>query len=176
VPSTPPTAAAVPKLLKETEVYVKYGLHEKALEHLRKIFAADPDNLEAYDKAKALALAMGRPQDAIASLAAIVRIGGEKNDPRADAARAELAGLDPAHPALQSGGAAPAQVHADLDDELIEEELADHDLDAHDVMAGHDDLVLDDGVKSAGMTERDARPIAVAALEIESAVAAKPAP
>ena len=48
----------VPKLLKETEVYVKYGLHEKALDHLGRVFAIEPDNTEALEKAKTLALAM----------------------------------------------------------------------------------------------------------------------
>src|SRR5262249_12873977 len=50
-PPPPPRAAAapepvnsgsIPKLLKETDVYVKYGLHDKATEHLRRILAADP--------------------------------------------------------------------------------------------------------------------------------------
>src|SRR5207253_1764220 len=95
--SAPPTAAAVPKLLKETEVYIKYGLHEKALEHLRKIFSADPDNLEAHEKAKTVALATGRTADAVASLSTLLRLAVERGDPRADAARAELKEVDAAH-------------------------------------------------------------------------------
>ena len=89
----------MPKLLKETEVYIKYGLHEKALEHLRKIFSADPDNIEAHDKAKAVALATGRNEDAIASLETVLRLSVERGDPRADEARAELRQLDPGNPA-----------------------------------------------------------------------------
>src|SRR5882762_8327335 len=57
--SAPMTLSQVPKLLKETEVYVKYGLHDKATEHLRRIFAVDPDNIDAHEKAKTVALAMG---------------------------------------------------------------------------------------------------------------------
>src|SRR5262249_24333152 len=102
--SAPATPAAVPKLLKETEVYIKYGLHEKALEHLRKIFSADPDNIEAHDKAKAVALATGRNEDAIASLATVLRLSIEHGDPRAEEARKELEQLDPANPALAIGG------------------------------------------------------------------------
>src|SRR5437764_14670094 len=37
-PVEPAAPGSIGKLLKETEVYVKYGLHEKALDHLRKIF------------------------------------------------------------------------------------------------------------------------------------------
>src|SRR5439155_20171654 len=88
--ATPAAPGTVPKLLKETEVYIKYGLHEKALEHLRKIFAAEPDNLEAHDKAKAVALASNRPQDAVASLATLVRLYVEGGDPRAATAKEEL--------------------------------------------------------------------------------------
>jgi tetratricopeptide (TPR) repeat protein len=55
-PPPPPAAPAlrpeqVQKLLTETDVYVKYGLHEKALEHLRRIFSVDPENLGAHEKA-----------------------------------------------------------------------------------------------------------------------------
>src|SRR5262249_14272010 len=56
-PPPPPPAAItlsreqIHKLLAETDVYVKYGLHDKALEHLRRIFAVDPENLDAHEKA-----------------------------------------------------------------------------------------------------------------------------
>ena len=39
------------KLLTETDVYMKYGLHDKALEHLRRVFAVEPENLDAHEKA-----------------------------------------------------------------------------------------------------------------------------
>jgi tetratricopeptide (TPR) repeat protein len=51
-PAPPPLRPEqVQKLLTETDVYVKYGLHEKALEHLRRIFTVDPENLAAHEKA-----------------------------------------------------------------------------------------------------------------------------
>jgi tetratricopeptide (TPR) repeat protein len=46
-----PTPEQLSKLLKETDVYVKYGLHDKALEHLGTIFSTDPENLDAHEKA-----------------------------------------------------------------------------------------------------------------------------
>src|SRR5947209_6293948 len=88
--SAPPTVAQVPKLLKETEVYVKYGLHDKALEHLRRILPVDPNNIDAHEKAKIVALAMGRTDDAIQTLTTMLRLCTEKRDPRAAAVRAEL--------------------------------------------------------------------------------------
>jgi len=98
-PSSP--SSAVPKLLKETDVYVKYGLHEKALDHLARIFSLDPDSTEAHEKAKTLALAMKRPAAAMESLARLVKLYSARSDPRADACKAELRKLDPKHPALQ---------------------------------------------------------------------------
>src|SRR5690349_17837494 len=89
-PAEPVSAASVPKLLKETEVYVKYGLHDKAQEHLRRILAADPNNLEAHDKAKTLALATGRNEDAVTELVTLIRLYTQRRDPRAQQARAEL--------------------------------------------------------------------------------------
>src|SRR4051812_13221526 len=99
-PVEPAAPGSIGKLLKETEVYVKYGLHEKALDHLRKIFAAEPDNVEAHEKAKTLALATNRKDDAVAELVILLRLYLEKGDARLAAARDELSNLDPENAAL----------------------------------------------------------------------------
>lgn len=123
-PAQPAGPVSVPKLLKETEVYVKYGLHEKALEHLRKIFAAEPENLEAHEKARHLAQVMGRPADGAASLAVLVRLYAARSDPRAAEVRAELAQIEPQHPALLGGAAAAAPSLGDDDAESTSIDLA----------------------------------------------------
>jgi tetratricopeptide (TPR) repeat protein len=111
--STPPTPAQVPKLLKETEVYVKYGLHDKAQEHLRRIFSVDPDNIDAHEKAKLVALAQGRTDDAMASLTTMLRLCAQKRDPRTEAVRAELKQL--------GSPAARASAPAERDELVLEE-------------------------------------------------------
>src|SRR5439155_811830 len=75
--SAPMTIAQVPKLLKETEVYVKYGLNDKALEHLRRVFSVDRDNIDDDEFAGDLAEAdfyiqAGLPDDARAILEGII--------------------------------------------------------------------------------------------------------
>jgi tetratricopeptide (TPR) repeat protein len=45
-----PTAADVPRMLTETDVYLKYGLKQKAINHLKTILSIDPENLEAHIK------------------------------------------------------------------------------------------------------------------------------
>src|SRR5436189_297195 len=72
--SAPRTAGEVPKLLKETEVYVKYGLHAKALEHRKRIISAGPHNIDAHEKVKTVALAMGNMAEAKASLETMLRL------------------------------------------------------------------------------------------------------
>ena len=126
VPPPPPpapqaTMSSIPKLLKETEVYVKYGLHEKALDHLGRVFALEPDNTEALEKSKTLALAMKRPDDAKEALAKLVHLYSARSDPRADAAKVELRELDPAHPALRL----PAKLGAAFSDAELEATAVD---------------------------------------------------
>src|SRR5256885_11477626 len=117
-PVEPAVPGSIGKLLKETEVYVKYGLHEKALDHLRKIFAAEPDNVEAHEKAKTLALATNRQADAIVELATLVGLYAASADGRLEATSEELRGLDPQNAAL--AGSAAGEVVQLADEEAIE--------------------------------------------------------
>ena len=107
-----PSPDAIPKLLTETDVYVKYGLHDKALDHLRKVLLADPDCPEAHEKARDIHLSGGRTADAAASAARAVRAHVAKGAlDRAQEALARVRQIDAGHPelpelsALASGGA-----------------------------------------------------------------------
>ncbi len=80
-PPPPPPPAAPPlrpeqvqKLLTETDVYVKYGLHEKALEHLRRIFSVDPENLAAHEKAYHIYRSAGQSAQASEQLLNVLRL------------------------------------------------------------------------------------------------------
>src|SRR5712664_2657011 len=122
--SGPPAPGQVSRLLKETDVYVKYGLHDKASEHLRRILSADPDNLDAHDRHKTVALAAGNTDEARATLGTMLRLCEKKRDPRAAALRAELKALD-------GGARAPAtgrpQDELILEDEPLEVEALAED-------------------------------------------------
>jgi len=130
--SAPMTIAQVPKLLKETEVYVKYGLNDKALEHLRRVFSVDRDNIDAHEKAKIVALAMGRKDEALASLTTMLRLCTQKRDPRTAAVRAELKELGTAGAGFSTGRAG---------DELILEEAP---LEVEALATADERAVLDD--------------------------------
>jgi pilus assembly protein FimV len=68
------TREQLSKLLTETDVYVKYGLHDKALEHLRKIFAVEPENLDAHEKAYNIYVAAGNAVQSAEQLLNVLRL------------------------------------------------------------------------------------------------------
>jgi len=116
-PAPPPAAApplpapggpdAIPKLLTETDVYVKYGLHDKALDHLRKVLAIDPESAEALERVREIHVAAGRPDEA--GKAGALAVKGHLAKGRAEKAQEALARLRqiaPRHPSLEDLAAA----------------------------------------------------------------------
>ncbi|HVV48407.1 MAG TPA: tetratricopeptide repeat protein [Polyangia bacterium] len=86
----------VPRILSEAEVFVKYGLAERAVDHLRKIFALEPEHREARERLAAVLAQTGRKREAaaeLATLAAQLRAAGAAEAPKV--AERALA-LDPA--------------------------------------------------------------------------------
>lgn len=109
------------RLLTETDVFVKYGLQDKARAHLDKIFAIDPDNVAAHEKA--VALLRGRDEAglhaALASLARACAKAGEHERGRPHFE--ELRAAAPSHPELAALAATYASAPAlhDISDDLI---------------------------------------------------------
>lgn len=96
----------IQKILTETDVYIKYGLKEKALEHLRRIFEIDNDNGQAYEKMRDIHLSGGNFAQAAEAVSNMMRVYQRQGDDRAAAsARSELARLAPGHPLLNASGA-----------------------------------------------------------------------
>lgn len=150
-PPAPPTPVTlsreqIQKLLAETDVYVKYGLHDKALEHLRRIFAVDPENLDAHEKAYVIYRSAGQGAQATEQLLNVLRLctrGLERRraQPYLDTLLSEAPG-HPEMPAFLSvlrpdavrGGADPALMGVGDEEEVL---LAEDGLDA-----SSDDLAL----------------------------------
>ncbi|MCA9666980.1 MAG: tetratricopeptide repeat protein, partial [Myxococcales bacterium] len=63
----------VARVLTEADVYIKYGLHDKAIDHLRQIFERDPANVEVRLKLRDLHLQLGRFADASTELYALAQ-------------------------------------------------------------------------------------------------------
>ncbi|MBS2026780.1 MAG: tetratricopeptide repeat protein [Deltaproteobacteria bacterium] len=166
-PTGPLSPEQITKLLTETDVYVKYGLHDKALDHLKKVFAADPNNLDGHDKAYALAKASGQHQRAEEELATVIRLAIDAGD--YDRARGRLQNLlesNPGHAEVAGflevlGSAMPVEEEVDdsilidsAEAEVVEEAGAEIEAEpvsdeALEVASGGDEEVIashDDGM------------------------------
>jgi tetratricopeptide (TPR) repeat protein len=94
-----PGADNLGKLLTETDVYVKYGLHDKALEHLRKVFAIDPENIDAHEKAYAIYVASNNQAQSFEQLLNVLRLHTRSGDAaRAQPYLATILQTQPGHP------------------------------------------------------------------------------
>jgi tetratricopeptide (TPR) repeat protein len=121
-----PGLEAISKLVTETDVYLKYGLQEKALDHLQKILALDPEHLESREKALQIRAARGDAAGAAEEAVRVARIALARGlGDRLQAALAKLRELAPSHPELdalaRAAVAKPATDVAGLED--LEEEL-----------------------------------------------------
>ena len=61
----------IAKILSETDVYIKYNLHAKAIEHLQRVFDRAPRHVAAREKLKALFITTGKREEAILELWAL---------------------------------------------------------------------------------------------------------
>ena len=101
--SPPPPAVATPigRLLTEADVYLKYGLHQKALDHVQKILDEDAENPDALERVRDIRDAMGDRQGAVEAADRVVQSllarGGEG---RAEHAIERLRQLAPDHAAV----------------------------------------------------------------------------
>jgi tetratricopeptide (TPR) repeat protein len=89
--------APVARLLTETDVYVKYGLHKKALDHVQKILADDAENPDALERIRDIRDAMGDRAGAVEAADRVVRsLIARGEEGRIDKAIERLRQLDPA--------------------------------------------------------------------------------
>ena len=90
-------AEEISKILAETDVYVKYGLHQKAVDHLRRVFGLDPENVEAHERLKDIFLGQGREQEAELELLKLAELVAASDPDRAEQYLQELLGMNGTH-------------------------------------------------------------------------------
>ena len=99
------------RILTETDVYLKYGLHQKALDHVEKLLATDPENPDALERIRDIREALGDRQGAAAAAGRAVKALLERGEEgRIAHATERLRQLDPSH--------APAEAPAPPGEEL----------------------------------------------------------
>lgn len=90
-------ADEISKILAETDVYVKYGLHQKAVDHLRRVFTLDPENVEAHERLKDIFVSQGREQEAEVELLKLAEVIAPSDPDRAEAYLQELLAINGTH-------------------------------------------------------------------------------
>src|ERR1051325_9999861 len=90
-------AEEIQKVLAETDVYVKYGLHQKAVDHLRRVFTLDGDNVEARERLKDIFVSLGREQEAEVELLRLAEVVAPSDPDRAEVYLRELLALNGTH-------------------------------------------------------------------------------
>ena len=163
----------IAKILSETDVYSKYGLHAKSLEHVQKIFAWAPDHVAAHEKLKTIYLAMQRSLDAVDELLKLAAI--THGTERAEAYLREAAEIRPEHPdvlaglatldaAASSTNAMQVEAPEGVDDDLADSELLDEIEEVSAV------VVLDDVIGEEPPSETidisDGLDVAIESMEI----------
>jgi tetratricopeptide (TPR) repeat protein len=90
-------AEEISKILAETDVYVKYGLHQKAVDHLRRVFTLDGDNVEAHERLKDIFMSQGREQEAEVELLKLAELIAPNDPDRAEQYLQELLAINGTH-------------------------------------------------------------------------------
>jgi tetratricopeptide (TPR) repeat protein len=86
----------VSRILSEAEVFVKYGLGERAVDHLRRVFAIEPQHRAARERLASVLAQIGRKNEAAGELVAVarqLRTGGDETGARS--ALEQALALDP---------------------------------------------------------------------------------
>ena len=153
---------AVSRLLTETDVYIKYGLQNKAFEHLNRVFQLDPNNIEAHEKLKDLYLAADEMEHAAQELLTLARLSSHHG--KAEQARGYLRSLLTIFPGHNEGLAlaqelegeapvlaAPEPGLEEADDDL----LTAADSDVPDVIMLDSDATVEDVDLGEDMSDED---------------------
>jgi tetratricopeptide (TPR) repeat protein len=131
-------AEEISKILAETDVYVKYGLHQKAVDHLRRVFTLDTENVEAHERLKDIFISQGREGEAEVELLKLAELIAPADPDRAEQYLQELLAMNGTHTGafelarkfrlrvarmsssvsaeIEYGGGGVAEVDPDLDD------------------------------------------------------------
>jgi tetratricopeptide (TPR) repeat protein len=90
-----PTTTDVTRILSEADVFVKYGLAERAVDHLRRVFSQFPHHRGARERLANVYDHLGRRREAAAELATLATHLAAEGDPDAAGVAERALALDP---------------------------------------------------------------------------------
>lgn len=91
-------AEEISKILAETDVYLKYGLHHKAVEHLQRVFKLDADNIEAHARLKDIYISQGHENEAQSELLKLAELVAAVDPKSAEQYLQEVLAINGTHP------------------------------------------------------------------------------
>ena len=158
-------SAEIERLLGEVDVYLKYDLHDRAVDHLDEVFSLDPEHVGALERRSNSLEALGRNDEAAADFATIARLIADEDRESAEAWLQRALALDVDVPQIALAKAALGDTSDVEIIEFIAEPDApddDEDLPAFDIL----DAVAEaaDAVDDAGDTEAAATEAPAAAI------------
>lgn len=133
-PSTSASESDVERFIREAEVYIRYNLPGKAIEHLEQAARADPTSILPFRKLYDVCLSMNdaaRAADALASAAQVCELNGDHAG--AEAMRNDLAHLSPGHPFLRGIPAPPSSAFQSPDSVSVDLSEGSVDINPSDV-------------------------------------------
>jgi len=120
-----PGLSEVGRVLAQADVFVKYGLVERAVDHLRRVFVLDPRHRGARERLASVLSQLGRRSEAAAELAILAGQLAEEDDSDASLVAERALTLDPSCEAAAkllgrkvTAPPAPEAVAAALNEEL----------------------------------------------------------
>lgn len=147
------------RIVAEADVYIKYGLLDKAVGHLRQVFGYQPENVEARLRLADLYRQLGRPGAASTELLAVARTLAADDPVSATRQLHDALSLDPGNTdarsllaRIEGGGAGLGAVGSvsDVDQETVD--VTDGGLDAlGSIDLEADDIVEEIVVESSGL-------------------------
>jgi tetratricopeptide (TPR) repeat protein len=125
ISSLTPGPTEIGRVLAQADVFVKYGLVERAVDHLRRVFALDPRHRGARERLASVLSQLGRRSEAAAELAVLAGQLTEEQSSDATLVAERALTLDPSCAAAAkllgravAAPPAPEAVAAALNDEL----------------------------------------------------------
>lgn len=79
-PPAPPPVNPATELIQETDVCLRYGLFDDALEHLQQLFAIDPENLDGHERVYKIYLEARNVERAHERLLTILRLCARRGE------------------------------------------------------------------------------------------------
>lgn len=172
--ANPPSAAAeesgeeIARILNETDVYIKYKLYAKAIEHVQRVFEHDPKHTEAREKLKALYLTVGKRDEAVLELWALAEQAEQGRQRRylreileLDPSNSRAAGMLGEEPEASPAPSRKKGGEAELLDVEDLEELPDEEFEVADPSGKIDLNAVGAGDESFGEEDDDLIPLVV---------------